>query len=57
MLRSMVLSCLQLSIEVFNNNYKKKYKSINYITKSVYYGFLSQLAHKYYETDLFSDFL
>lgn len=41
----------------FQKNYKKKYCSIKYRTDAVNYGFLRMLAHKYYETDLFPDYL
>lgn len=45
------------TLEEFNKTYKKKYKSIHYRTDDVNYGFLRILAHKYYETDMFPDFL
>lgn len=45
------------TIDDFNEHYSKKYKSIVYRTDAVGYGFLRLLAHKYYETDLFPDFL
>ena len=48
---------LPAAIEEFQNNFKKKYKSISYRTDASGYGFLRILAHKYYETDLFPDYL
>lgn len=45
------------TIEEFHKSFKKKYRSINYRTDKVHYGFLRILAHKYYETDMFPDFL
>ena len=45
------------SIEDFQKTFRKKYKSIDYRTDKVNYGFLRLLAHKYYETDMFPDFL
>lgn len=45
------------SIEDFQKTFRKKYKSIKYRTDKVNYGFLRLLAHKYYETDMFPDFL
>lgn len=44
-------------IDAFQNNFRKNYKSIDYRTDKVNYGFLRLLAHKYYETDMFPDFL
>lgn len=41
----------------FKQKFRKKYKSIKYRTDSKGYGFLRLLAHKYYETDLFPDYL
>lgn len=41
----------------FKLQYRKKYDSIKYRTDSVGYGFLRTLAHKYYETDFFPDYL
>lgn len=41
----------------FHDNFMKKYTSIPYRTDAAGYGFLRLLAHKYYETDLFPDFL
>lgn len=35
----------------------KKYTSMKYRTDAAGYGFLRLLTHKYYETDLFPDFL
>lgn len=35
----------------------KKYTSMKYRTDAAEYGFLRLLTHKYYETDLFPDFL
>lgn len=45
------------TIDDFHQHYVKKYKSITYRTDAVGYKFLRLLAHKYYETDLFPDFL
>lgn len=41
----------------FRQNFRKKYNSIKYRTDAVGYGFLRILAHKYYETDFFPDYL
>lgn len=48
---------LPATLEAFQKSYRKKYTSIDYRTDKVNYGFLRVLAHKYYETDLFPDFL
>lgn len=45
------------TVEEYQKSFKKKYCSINYRTDKVNYGFLRILAHKYYETDMFPDFL
>lgn len=45
------------TIEDFQKTFIKKYKSIDYRADKVNYGFLRLLAHKYYETDMFPDFL
>lgn len=45
------------TIDDFHKSYSKKYSSIKYRTDKVGYGVLRLLAHKYYETDLFPDFL
>ena len=45
------------TLEDFRTSFKKKYHSIDYRTDKVNYGFLRILAHKYYETDMFPDFL
>ena len=45
------------SLEEFRMKYRKKYDSIKYRTDTVGYNFLRILAHKYYETDFFPDFL
>lgn len=45
------------TINAFHERYMKKYDSIVYRTDAAGYGFLRLLAHKYYETDLFPDFL
>ena len=45
------------TIKDFQNNYVKKYNSIEYRSDKAGYYFLRVLAHKYYETDLFPDFL
>ena len=45
------------TIDDFHDSLLKKYASINYRTDAAGYGFLRLLAHKYYETDLFPDFL
>lgn len=48
---------LPQTLEEFKNSFKKKYSSIKYRTDGVGYGFLRILAHKYYETDFFPDYL
>ena len=45
------------TLDDFKSVYKKKYASIKYRTDAVNYGFLRILAHKYYETDFFPDYL
>ena len=45
------------TLEEFRMKYRKKYDSIKYRTDTVGYNFLRILAHKYYETDFFPDFL
>lgn len=45
------------TIEAFQSSYTKRYNSIKYRTDSVGFGYLRILAHKYYETDLFPDYL
>lgn len=45
------------TIDDFHDSFMKKYTSIKYRTDAAGYGFLRLLAHKYYETDLFPDFL
>ena len=45
------------TLEEFRNTFKKKYKTVKYRTDKVGYDFLRGLAHKYYETDLFPDYL
>ena len=45
------------TLEGFRMKYRKKYDSIKYRTDTVGYNFLRILAHKYYETDFFPDFL
>lgn len=45
------------TLKEFQDTFKKKYQSIEYRTDAVNYGFLRMLAHKYYETDMFPDFL
>ena len=45
------------TLEEFRDGYKKKFSSIAYRTDLAGYGFLRLLAHKYYETDLFPDYL
>ena len=45
------------TLEEFKQQYRKKYNSMGYRTDSVGYGFLRSLAHKYYETDFFPDYL
>lgn len=45
------------TLEDFKQHYRKKYNSMKYRTDSVGYGFLRTLAHKYYETDFFPDYL
>ena len=45
------------TLDDFHKNYMKKYSSMKYRTDAVGFEFLRMLAHKYYETDLFPDFL
>ena len=45
------------TINGFHENYSKKYSSIAYRTDAAGFEFMRVLAHKYYETDLFPDFL
>jgi len=45
------------TLDEFKQKFRKKYKSIKYRTDSKGYGFLRLLAYKYYETDLFPDYL
>lgn len=45
------------TLEEFRKTFRKKYNSITYRTDAVGYGFLRTLAHKYYETDFFPDYL
>lgn len=45
------------TLEKFRKTFRKKYNSITYRTDAVGYGFLRTLAHKYYETDFFPDYL
>lgn len=45
------------TLEEFRSSFKKKYHSIEYRTDAVNYRFLRVLAHKYYETDMFPDYL
>ena len=48
---------LPATLEEFRKSFRKKYNSISYRTDAVGYGFLRVLAHKYYETDFFPDYL
>lgn len=48
---------LPATLEEFKRCYRKKYNSVAYRTDAVGYGFLRVLAHKYYETDFFPDYL
>jgi len=45
------------TLEAFQASYTKRYDSIKYRTDSVGFRYLRTLAHKYYETDLFPDYL
>ena len=45
------------TIDDYRKHFMKKYSTIGYRTDDAGYGFLRILAHKYYETDLFPDFL
>lgn len=45
------------TLDGFHENYSKKYSSIAYRTDAAGFEFMRVLAHKYYETDLFPDFL
>lgn len=48
---------LPVTLDDFQKSYMKKYSSMKYRTDVVGFEFLRMLAHKYYETDLFPDFL
>lgn len=45
------------TLDGFHKNYSKKYSSIAYRSDVAGFEFMRVLAHKYYETDLFPDFL
>lgn len=45
------------TLDGFHKNYSKKYSSIAYRTDVAGFEFMRVLAHKYYETDLFPDYL
>ena len=45
------------TLEEFCEKFRKKYNSIKYRTYSAGYDFLRTLAHKYYDTDFFPDYL
>jgi hypothetical protein len=45
------------TLDGFHKNYLKKYSSIAYRSDVAGFEFMRVLAHKYYETDLFPDFL
>lgn len=48
---------LPKTLDEFRLKFRKKYNSIKYRTDAGGYGFLRTLAHKYYETDFFPDYL
>ena len=48
---------LPKTMEEFRSTYKKAYNSIQYRTDSAGFSYLKILAHIYYQTDLFPDFL
>lgn len=48
---------LPKTLEEFRSSYSKSYNSIAYRTDAAGFDYLKILAHKYYETDLFPDFL
>lgn len=48
---------LPKTMEEFRSSYYKPYNSISYRTDAAGFYYLRILAHKYYETDLFPDFL
>lgn len=48
---------LPKTLEEFRSSYYKPYDSIAYRTDAAGFNYLRILAHKYYETDLFPDFL
>lgn len=45
------------TLEAFQTSFKKKYHSIKYRTDAAGFWYLRILAHKYYETDFFPDYL
>lgn len=48
---------LSKSLKEFQSTFSKQYNSIPYRTDAAHFGCLRILAHVYYETDLFPDFL
>lgn len=48
---------LPSTLKEFQASFNKRYNSIPYRTDAAHFGFLRLLAHVYYETDLFPDFL
>lgn len=45
------------SLDEFKKSFRKPYDSIDFRTKRARYGFLLLLAHKFYQTDLFPDYI
>lgn len=48
---------LPKTLKEFQSTFSKQYNSIPYRTDATHFGYLRILAHVYYETDLFPDFL
>lgn len=49
--------CLPETLEAFGSSFAKPYESIPYRTDDAGFCYLRILAHNYYQTDLFPDFL
>ena len=54
-----VQTCIELppTLSEFKETFRKPYNTLDFRTFRVNYGFMTLLAHKYYETDFFPDFL
>lgn len=48
---------LPKTLKEFQSSFRKNYNSISYRTDTAHFSYLKILAHVYYETDLFPDFL